>query len=132
VLGEAGLHWEFACQPCAIPSVSKVAQDFPEMKFVLNHLGHNAGIFPSGRTQRCSLDIVFSYLNDDMLGGEDFGTWSVALSELSQHPNVVLKLGAIEVAINTTMTTRPIGCLIQTLDGRNGPFRTLGYSWIMP
>jgi len=70
-LQKAGLLWEWCCLPEAIPSISKACQQFPEMLFVLDHLGHNDG-------------------------GEDFDTWSVAITELSKHPNVVAKLGAGE------------------------------------
>ena len=40
VLGEhPGLHWEWCCVPSAIPSIAKCCAQFPEMVFVLNHLG---------------------------------------------------------------------------------------------
>jgi L-fuconolactonase len=71
-LHAAGLHWEWACLPEAIPSITKVCASLPEMTFVLNHLGHNNG-------------------------GDDFETWAPAITELAKNcPNVVAKLGAIE------------------------------------
>ena len=71
VLEEAGLHWEFACQPCALPHVTSVCTKFPNLSFVLDHLGHNAG-------------------------GEDYETWAPAITELAKCRNVTVKLGAIE------------------------------------
>merc|ERR1719215_2103532 len=70
-LAASGLHWEFGCQPCALPHVASVCGEFPGMQFVLDHAGHNAG-------------------------GEDLGTWSVAIKEVAKHGNVVCKLGAVE------------------------------------
>lgn len=38
-----GLLWEWCCHPSAIPSISEVSAKFPDMTFVLDHLGHNSG-----------------------------------------------------------------------------------------
>jgi len=45
------LLWEFACQPIAVKHVIEVIKMFPNMNFVLDHLGHVCG------------------------GGYDFETW---------------------------------------------------------
>merc|ERR1712216_19291 len=71
VLERNGLLWEFACQPCALPHVVTVCSRFPQVTFVLDHLGHNAG-------------------------GDDYETWAPAITELAKCSNVVAKLGAIE------------------------------------
>jgi len=67
----AGLMWEWCCKPEAIPHLTKVTAKFPDTTFVLDHLGHNGG-------------------------GEDFATWSEAITELAKLPNIVAKPGAIE------------------------------------
>lgn len=66
-----GLHWEWCCKPEALPSIATACAKFPDMAFVLNHLGHNSG-------------------------GDDFETWAPAITELAKNTNVVAKLGAIE------------------------------------
>lgn len=71
VLQAAGLHWEWCCQPNAIPSIAKACLAMPDMSFVLDHMGHNNG-------------------------GDDFDTWAPAISLLAKNQNVVAKLGAIE------------------------------------
>ena len=67
-----GLHWEWCCKPEALPSIAKVCAQFPDMVFVLDHLGHNCG-------------------------GDDLATWSKDLEALAaSSSNVYAKLGAIE------------------------------------
>ena len=71
-LGREGLLWEWCCFPEAIPSITEACEKFPQMTFVLDHLGHNNG-------------------------GEDFDTWAPAVTELARRcPNVIVKLGASE------------------------------------
>lgn len=70
-LESAGLLWEWCCLPEAIPSLAKASAQFPDMTFVLDHLGHNSG-------------------------GNDLETWAPALAELAKCKNVVAKLGAME------------------------------------
>eukprot|EP00756_Hemistasia_phaeocysticola_P012533 Hpha_TRINITY_DN15206_c1_g1::TRINITY_DN15206_c1_g1_i1::g.64490::m.64490/K07046/K07046; L-fuconolactonase len=69
--GGGGLVWEWCCEPKALPNVVKVTAQFPRTTFVLDHMGHNNG-------------------------GEDFASWSEAVSALAKLPNVVAKPGAIE------------------------------------
>ncbi len=67
-----GLHWEWCCRPEAIPAIATQSSRFPDMTFVLDHCGHNAG-------------------------GDDFRTWSRDVAALAERcPNVVCKLGAVE------------------------------------
>jgi len=70
-LEASGLHWEWCCQPCALPHVAAVCARFPNMQFVLDHCGH-----------------------DD--GEEDFDTWADALERVAMNANVVCKIGGCE------------------------------------
>jgi predicted TIM-barrel fold metal-dependent hydrolase len=70
--GEGRLLWEWCCWPACLPFVADVCERFPDVTFVLDHLGLNQG-------------------------GDDFETWAPALADLARRcPNVVAKLGAIE------------------------------------
>ena len=42
-LSKAGLLWEWCCVPAAIPYIAACCREFPDMTFVLDHLGHNNG-----------------------------------------------------------------------------------------
>ena len=66
------LVWEFANQPIAIQHVTEVIKKFPQMNFVLDHLGHVWG------------------------AGYNFETWKQEMINLATLPNVVAKLGDIE------------------------------------
>jgi L-fuconolactonase len=67
-----GLHWEWCCNPNAIPAITEVCKQLPDMLFILDHLGHNQG-------------------------GNDFDEWQQNISILaSSCPNIIAKMGAIE------------------------------------
>ena len=67
-----GLHWEWCCRPESLPAVATQSSRFPDMTFVLDHCGHNAG-------------------------GDDFKTWSRDVAALADRcPNILCKLGASE------------------------------------
>jgi hypothetical protein len=47
-LSKAGLLWEWCCVPAAIPYIAACCREFPDMTFVLDHLGHNNGRWREG------------------------------------------------------------------------------------
>ena len=71
-LQEAGLIWEFCCQPRMAPYLPACIAKFPRMTFVIDHLAHNGN-----------------------LGGE-MHVWGPAIDALSKLPNVYMKMGAME------------------------------------
>ena len=72
-LGQNKIHWEWCCHPCALHSVADVMQQMPEMRFVLDHCGHNRG-------------------------GNDFTSWSADMCHIAEScPNLIgVKMGATE------------------------------------
>lgn len=71
-LGDAGLLWEFVCNPSMAPNLTECCAGLPETTFIIDHLAHNG--------------------ND---GGE-MSAWGPAISALSKLPNVYAKMGAVE------------------------------------
>jgi predicted TIM-barrel fold metal-dependent hydrolase len=62
-LQEAGLHWEFCCNPTMAPNLAECCAKFPEMTFVIDHCAHNG--------------------ND----GGDMDVWGPAMDKLGALPN---------------------------------------------
>eukprot|EP00928_Gymnodinium_smaydae_P026330 TRINITY_DN20711_c0_g1_i1.p1 TRINITY_DN20711_c0_g1~~TRINITY_DN20711_c0_g1_i1.p1 ORF type:complete len:173 (-),score=25.76 TRINITY_DN20711_c0_g1_i1:134-652(-) len=71
-LGKAGLLWEFCVFPYMTPFIPECVSKFPDMTFILDHLGHNG--------------------ND---GGE-MDKWGPAIDAIGKCPNVYAKMGAVE------------------------------------
>jgi|EP00927_Polykrikos_kofoidii_P074372 L-fuconolactonase len=71
-LSQAGLHWEFCCNPSMAPNLADCCSRFPSMTFIIDHLAHNG--------------------ND----GGDMASWGPAIDALGKLPNVYAKMGAVE------------------------------------
>lgn len=71
-LGDAGLLWEFCCNPSMAPQLAECCAAFPEITFIIDHLAHNGNV-----------------------GGE-LSAWGPAITELGKLPNVYAKMGAVE------------------------------------
>jgi L-fuconolactonase len=72
--------WQYHPQ---MPQVTDLARAFPATTIILNHFGGPLGIGPyKGRRE------------------EIFGQWKKDLAELAQCPNVVVKLGGINMPVN--------------------------------
>ena len=71
------LLWEFANRPESLKHVTQVVKKFPNMTFILDHLGHLVFGVPG----------IKNYPID---------TWKQDIVELAAQPNVVAKLGDIE------------------------------------
>jgi L-fuconolactonase len=77
------LSFEVWCYHRQLPEVTSLARAFPETTFILNHFGGPLG--------------VGSYAGK---ADEVFAEWRPMLSELASCPNVVAKLGGINMEIN--------------------------------
>ncbi|USG61987.1 amidohydrolase family protein [Sneathiella marina] len=82
-LASRNLSFEGWCYHPQIPQLTDLARSFPETTIILNHFGGPLGIGPYKGTQ-----------------DEYFPAWKQALSELASCPNVVAKLGGINMEIN--------------------------------
>lgn len=82
-LSKCGLSfdaWQYHPQ---IPALTELAKAFPDTTIIFNHLGGPLGIGPyEGRR------------------AEIFERWKVDVAELARCPNVVVKLGGINMAVN--------------------------------
>jgi predicted TIM-barrel fold metal-dependent hydrolase len=82
-LAPRGLTFEAWCYHHQIPDVTALARAFPSTTLVLNHFGGPLGIGPyAGR------------------GAEVFAQWCKDVAELATCPNVVAKLGGINMEMN--------------------------------
>ena len=82
-LGPRGLTFEAWCYHTQIPEVTDLARTFPETTIILDHFGGPLGTGPyAGR-----IDEIY----------ED---WKPMISELATCPNVVAKLGGINMDVN--------------------------------
>ncbi|MEZ4869025.1 MAG: amidohydrolase family protein [Caldilineaceae bacterium] len=82
-LGAMGLSFESWNYHTQLPQVMGLAKAAPATTIVLNHLGGPIGIGPYAG--RCA---------------EVFTEWQKSIQELSQYPNVVVKLGGIAMEVN--------------------------------
>jgi L-fuconolactonase len=72
--------WQYHPQ---MPAVTALAKAFPDTTIILNHFGGPLGIGPyEGRR------------------AEIFGAWKANIADLAQCPNVVVKLGGINMPVN--------------------------------
>ncbi len=82
-LGRLGLSYEAWLYHRQIPQLTDLARAFPETPIVLDHFGGPLGIGPYAGKQ-----------------DEVFPEWKASISELAKCPNVVAKLGGINMPIN--------------------------------
>ena len=82
-LAPRGLTFEAWCYHPQIPDVTALARAFPDTTIVLNHFGGPLGVGPyAGKAD------------------EVFAQWRGAIGELAACPNVVAKLGGINMEMN--------------------------------
>jgi predicted TIM-barrel fold metal-dependent hydrolase len=82
-LAPRGLTFEAWCYHRQIPEVTALARAFPGTTVVLNHFGGPLGVGPyAGKA------------------AEVFAEWKVSIAELATCPNVVAKLGGINMEMN--------------------------------
>lgn len=82
-LGRLGLSFDAWLYHAQIPELTDLARAFPDTTIILDHFGGPLGIGPyAGR-----LDEVFE-------------EWKPAIDELAKQPNVVAKLGGINMPVN--------------------------------
>lgn len=112
-LAERGLSFEAWVYSGQLPEVTALAERFPEVPIVLDHLGTPAGIFgPVGRdtghtaAQRRGL----------------FERWSDDLADLAAQPNVVAKVsGLMMPVLGHPIPRRGTSTPVSTLVERTGP-----------
>jgi predicted TIM-barrel fold metal-dependent hydrolase len=82
-LARRGLTFEAWCYHPQIPDVTSLARAFPDTTIVLDHFGGPLGIGPyAGKADQVYAD------------------WRASISELARCPNVVAKLGGINMEMN--------------------------------
>lgn len=82
-LARRGLTFEAWCYHRQIPDVTALARAFPGTTIILNHFGGPLGIGPyAGKAQ------------------EVYAEWRASISDLATCPNVVVKLGGINMEVN--------------------------------
>ena len=82
-LAPRGLTFEAWCYHPQIPGVTALARAFPDTTIILDHFGGPLGTGPyAGR------------------GDEVFADWKMMVSELADCPNVMAKLGGINMDVN--------------------------------
>jgi predicted TIM-barrel fold metal-dependent hydrolase len=82
-LAARGLTFEIWCYHPQIPEATSLAQAFPETTFILDHFGGPAGI--GGYAGHAD---------------EVYAAWRTSIAELASCPNVVAKLGGINMELN--------------------------------
>jgi predicted TIM-barrel fold metal-dependent hydrolase len=82
-LARRGLTFEAWCYHPQIPDVAALARTFPDTTIILNHFGGPIG--------------VGSYAGR---AGEVYAQWRTSISELAACPNVVAKLGGLNMEVN--------------------------------
>lgn len=82
-LGPRKLSFEVWCAHPQIPEATSLARAFPDTTLVLDHFGGPCGIGPYAGRQ------------DDV-----FADWKTKIDELATCPNVVVKLGGLNMAVN--------------------------------
>jgi len=82
-LARRKLSFEAWCYHHQIPDVTALARTFPDTTIILNHFGGPLGVGPyAGKSE------------------EIYAAWRPAITELATCPNVVAKLGGINMEIN--------------------------------
>jgi L-fuconolactonase len=82
-LASRQLSFEVWCYHRQIPEVTDLARAFPDLTFILNHFGGPLGVGSyAGKAQ------------------EVYAEWRTTLAELATCPNVVAKLGGINMELN--------------------------------
>lgn len=81
-LQQRGLSYDAAVFDPSLPRLAEIADQFPNLTIVLNHMGLAVGI---GMTQAERAEV--------------FGRWSVALADLAKRPNVHCKIGGLGMAV---------------------------------
>jgi predicted TIM-barrel fold metal-dependent hydrolase len=82
-LSKRGLTFDVWCAHTQIPEATDLARAFPDTTIVLDHFGGPIGIGPyAGRRD------------------EVFADWRVSIDELAKCPNVVVKLGGLNMQVN--------------------------------
>jgi predicted TIM-barrel fold metal-dependent hydrolase len=82
-LGRLGLTFEAWLYHPQIPELTDLARAFPETPIVLDHFGGPLGIGPFAGKQK-----------------EVFDEWKPAIDDLAKCPNVVAKLGGLNMPLN--------------------------------
>jgi predicted TIM-barrel fold metal-dependent hydrolase len=82
-LGPRNLSFEAWCYHPQIPQVTALAREFPDTTIILNHFGGPLGIGPYAGKQQ-----------------EVFADWRASMTELATCPNVVVKLGGLNMELN--------------------------------
>jgi predicted TIM-barrel fold metal-dependent hydrolase len=82
-LGPRKLSFEVWCAHTQIPDAVSLARAFPDTTIVLDHFGGPIGIGPYAGKQ-----------------DEVFGIWKTEIDELARCPNVVAKLGGLNMEMN--------------------------------
>lgn len=82
-LGPRQLTFEAWCYHHQIPEVTDLARAFPDTTIILDHFGGPIGVGPyTGKAD------------------EVYGQWRTAMAELATCPNVVVKLGGLNMEVN--------------------------------
>jgi hypothetical protein len=89
-LGPRKLSFEVWCAHTQIPDAISLARAFPDTTIVLDHFGGPIGIGPYAGKQ-----------------DEVFGYWKGQIDELARCPNVVAKLGGLNMEVNGYGWERP-------------------------
>ncbi|HUG36272.1 MAG TPA: amidohydrolase family protein [Candidatus Limnocylindrales bacterium] len=82
-LAARGLTFEAWCYHPQIPDVTSLARAFPDTTIILDHFGGPIGVGPYAGKQK-----------------EVYAEWRASISELATCPNVVAKLGGINMEVN--------------------------------
>jgi len=103
-LGPRGMTFEAWCYHRQIPEVTDLARAFPDTTIILDHFGGPLGTGPyTGKAD------------------EVFATWKPMVTELASCPNVMAKLGGINMDVNGFAWTKsPSRRLARSLPMRHG------------
>ena len=82
-LAPRGLTFELWCYHTQLEEAARLARDFPDQTFILDHFGGPVGVGPyAGRAD------------------EAFAEWRRAVAPLAECPNVMAKLGGLAMEVN--------------------------------